>query len=513
MMLQSFGAIYIDDVAKGDDAISYILRKPYDIILCDYNLGYNRKNGQQVFEEVKHRKLIRFSTVFVMITAENILNRVIGAVEYQPDDYLIKPFSKDVLQSRLEKLIKKKSDFELTEKAIENREYIRAITLCDECINSNPKNPFEYLRLKADLCASIADYTEAIAVYEKVLSIRDIPWAKLGLGKMAFYTEDYNRAKMIFQSLLEENNMYIEAYDWLSKTFIELKLYKDAQHVLMNAAEISPYSIFRQKSIAKLSYNNNDYDTSEKTYKEAIQLGKYSYFKSPSDYSGLALVLVDKKKPEHALDVIKDIRNEFNNSPDVSFQASALEGIILKKMDRDEEARKAIDEASKHMEGISDGISEDIVLKIANTCYELDDKEKGKMFMENIIKNHHDDEKIIDQIQDIFNKLGLEDEGKRLIKDTTKEIIQINNTGVKLVEEGKFAEAIKYFERAANSLKGNKIINANAAHALILFMQKNGKDNKLLQRAKYYLERVVKIDPLYKKHKNLLNSYERLIAL
>ena len=147
-------------------------RQAYDIVLCDYNLGFDKKDGQQVLEEAKHRGLIRYSSIFIMLAAENTMPMVMGAVEYQPDDYLIKPITKDILKTRIEKFIKKKADFLDIEKALLNKEYIRTIELCDEHIKSNPKNMLEYLRLKSDTFITIGRYEDATAVCEKVLAMR-----------------------------------------------------------------------------------------------------------------------------------------------------------------------------------------------------------------------------------------------------------------------------------------------------------------------------------------------------
>ncbi len=84
-------------------------RRAYDVVLCDYNLGEGM-DGQQVLEEAKHRRLVGYATVFVMITAENTMEMVMGAMEYKPDDYLTKPFNKELLKSRLEKLVARKRD-------------------------------------------------------------------------------------------------------------------------------------------------------------------------------------------------------------------------------------------------------------------------------------------------------------------------------------------------------------------------------------------------------------------
>ena len=50
-MLQSFDAVDIDDVTHGEAAVALIARKGFDVILCDYNLGYIRKDGQQARRE------------------------------------------------------------------------------------------------------------------------------------------------------------------------------------------------------------------------------------------------------------------------------------------------------------------------------------------------------------------------------------------------------------------------------------------------------------------------------
>ncbi|MBA4392513.1 MAG: response regulator, partial [Desulfobacca sp.] len=130
-MLQSFGVVSIDNANSGEAAIAQIETKPYDVILCDYNLGHNQKDGQQILEEIKHRELIKLSTVFIMVTAENTMEMIMGAAEYSPDDYLMKPFTKEVLRTRIEKAFKKKNDLELIESAVQKKEYRHAIDLCE----------------------------------------------------------------------------------------------------------------------------------------------------------------------------------------------------------------------------------------------------------------------------------------------------------------------------------------------------------------------------------------------
>lgn len=510
-MLESFGATNIEASATGEDAIRKISAKKYDIILCDYNLGAG-KDGQQVLEEVKHLGLVNYSTIFIMVTAENTMNRVMGAVEYQPDGYLIKPFTRELIKNRLEKLIAKKKTFAHIEKSIQNKDYESALSQCDEQIKNTPANVFECLRLKAELLSMSGEYEKAVALYNEALETHSIPWALFGLGRARYFMGDYPLARDIFQDLIGKNNTFMEAYDWLAKTFLKLREPEKAQQTLMTATQISPKVILRQRKLGEIAYRNNDYDTAKKSFKSAITLGKNSCFKSPSEYSCLAKVLSDTKAPEEALRVIHDSRNEFRDSVEATLQAAALEGIIYSSVNRMEDAGKAIEEASLLLNRLPDRVPAEIAMDMAKACFAVGDMEQGTKLMREVVKNNHEDEEILERVQDVFKDAQLMEEGKKVIELTRNEIIQLNNSGVRLVRENRLEEAIEYFDKAVASMPGNKVISANAAQALIMYMQKTGKKGELLLKTKKYLEQVKKIDPSYKNYQGIYSLYQKLIG-
>ena len=105
-MLESYDANAVTMASSGEEAIQLISNNRYDVILCDYNLG-DGKDGQQVLEEAKLRGKLPYASVFIMITAETTSFMVMGALEHQPDDYLAKPFTRTVLQSRIKRQLEK----------------------------------------------------------------------------------------------------------------------------------------------------------------------------------------------------------------------------------------------------------------------------------------------------------------------------------------------------------------------------------------------------------------------
>ena len=137
-MLENFGVSKVDTASNGEEAILKCEENFYDIILADYNLG-DAKNGQQILEELRFKNLLKNTSLYMMITAETTKDMVFGALEYQPDDYLTKPFTQAVLGKRLDRmLIEKESLYEINS-AMDKLDFDRAIKLCQQRIDMHDK--------------------------------------------------------------------------------------------------------------------------------------------------------------------------------------------------------------------------------------------------------------------------------------------------------------------------------------------------------------------------------------
>jgi len=508
-MLRSFNINDIDEAADGEDAVKKLSYKKYDIILCDYNLGAG-KDGQQVLEEAKFRGYIDYSNIFIMVTALNTTDMVMGALEYQPDDYLIKPFTKMTLEKKLRDSIRKKENLKNIERAIEKNDYANAIAICDELIRSNTRNRTELLNLKGEILTKKGDYTEAAVFYEDVLSMGNLPWAMLGLGKSKFITGDYDAAKDIFEKIIAKNDKNVAAYDWLALTHEKMGNPKEAQKVLQDAILISPKAILRQKALGNIAYKNKDYITAEQSFKEAVKQGKHSFFKSPSDYTSLAKVFVERNVPEEGLKVLNDASKEFINSPEAALQISVTESLVYKRMNREKDARKALAKATQLSTTLPDTLPFNVELDFAKAFFLTGNEDSGKAIVRRLIQSNHEDQELISDVQAVFRDLNIAEKGREIISMARNEIIKLNNEGVRLVREGNLSKAIEFFEQAAANLPTNKVINANAAHAIILYMQKNGSESLLLDKAMKYLDRVKNIDPAYKDLENLMKMCNNL---
>lgn len=499
-MLNLFGVTDIDNAKNGADAVRRMESKKYDAVLCDYNLGPG-KDGQQVLEEARHRSLISNSTAFIMITAENTTSMVLGAIEYEPDSYLSKPFTKDLLRSRLEKVLTKKLDLNAIDKALEKNDYTTAIQLLDQRITAKPKNLAQLIRLKGDICIRSGDYEEATAIYERVLTTREMTWARMGLGKVQYGLKQYEAARVTFQELIDVNNQFTAAYDWLARSLKALGDLNGSQEILTAAVKISPKAILRQQELGEIAMENKDFNAAEKAFNKAVGLGKHSIHKHPKIYARLAESKVsndENKDKQSVFKVIEQMQRDFKGNREADLYAAITAATVHRGLDEEEKAIESLLQAENLYDQLETYASSELTLSMAKINAKLGNEEKAKSLFQTVIQNNHDDDEFLRNVEAAFDECGISESASGMISETRKEIVALNNKGVGLVSDGHIDEAIGLFEKAAEGMSGNKAINLNAAKVLIMGMEKNGLQTEYLSKTQEYLDRVQKLDPEYK---------------
>jgi tetratricopeptide (TPR) repeat protein len=507
--LKSMGVTGIDSAAHAKEAVERLEAKKYDIVVCDYNLGHGQ-NGQQILEEAKHKGHIGYSTIWVMVTAEKTMDMFMGAAETRPDDYLLKPITEAMLEARLNKLIEKKRSLEPVEKAVKAKDYLRAIALCDEQIKKHSTNTQELQRIKSELLINVGDFAAAKEFFESILAVRSMPWAKTGLGKVHFLTKEYPRAREIFEEVLTENKMYLEASDWLAKTLDALGELDQAQNVLAKAMELSPNALVRQKSLGDAAYKNGALDLAQTSYEKAIRLGEHSVHKSASTYAGLAKVLTDKDDPQEALKVLDRSRDEFRDDPEAALQSSVIEGMAYQKMGQPDKAAAALAAAEELMRSQPGGIGAAAAMDMANVLFKLGQKDKACGLLESVVKNNHENAGIIRMVEAAFEDAGMGAEGGELIRKSSQEVVNINNQGVVLANEGKFEEGIRLMRRALENLPNNDLMIMNLCGMMIGLMTRQGGDDAMIAEARDLLERVRRINPANRKYNTYMNMLNKM---
>ncbi|MDD5329016.1 MAG: tetratricopeptide repeat protein [Sulfuricella sp.] len=504
--ISTLGGVRIDMAGSGIEAINRLELRSYDIILCDYDLG-GGKDGQQLLEEIKRRKLIGHSTIFMMVTAERGYEKVVSAVELAPDDYLIKPFAGEVLLLRLERLVQKKAFFLPVYDLMDRQDYRRAIQVCDLLMQTPGQHLIDLLRLKAEICMTLGDYAKARSLYEQILAIRDIPWARMGLAKSLFHQNNFGDAADIFQRVTEANPNYMEAYDWLAKSHTAAGDEQAAQSALTVATERSPRTLHRRKTLGEIAYRNDDLETAQNSYEAVLEFGKNSAFTSPEDYANLSRVFIDKGECDRAMTIMKDARKTFKNSPESLLHGAVMDSLAYEKAGDRESAEAELRKALAYFD-LNESRPGKVSLDLGRACFQLGDEEAGKKIVQDFIKNNHDDKNIHRHAEDMFKKIGMHDKGKEIIRDSSRVVVTLNNQAVRLAQAGDLKGSVDLLMQAVAEYQENTVIVLNAAHAILAYMQAQGWNEELSQAARDYLATVKSRDPDNRKYLVLIQMYK-----
>lgn len=509
-MLKAFDTKSIHVAANGKEALAFLEQgNKYDAILCDYNLGAG-KNGQQILEEAKYRNLISPSTAWIIITAEKTSDMVIGAAEYMPDDYIIKPINEATLRSRLEKVITRKAALSEIDSAIFAKDFTGAIALCDKALSSGKANA-EVLRTKTSLLLDMGRYDEAKQLFEKILAVRDVPWAKTGLAKAVFYSGDTETAQRLLKEVANENPTYMEAHDWLAKTYEQQGELEEAQRVLLHSVAKSPNSMNRQKTLGEIAHKRGDLDIAETAFRKTIKLAEHSILKTPVAHFGLAKICSEKNNHSEALQVLKSVTKEFDD-PGANLHAKVAEGLVYQKSGDYTNAIKASKEVASLLQENQNLVTTDVAVEAAQLFLKSGDKETAENLLQTVVKNNHDNDQLIAQIKDMCTQAGAKEEAQAFIDASRQEVVETNNRGVILAKEGKLDEAIQWLRDAKSALPNNKQILLNFANVAILSMQNNGRNDKMMSETRECLKKVGGLDPHEKRHIQLQEMLDAIPA-
>ncbi|WP_020653730.1 tetratricopeptide repeat-containing response regulator [Massilia niastensis] len=509
--LRSLGARNIDQASSGGEAMALLTRLRYDVVLCDYNLGEG-KNGQQVLEEARMRNLLLPSSVFLMVSAEKSVESVMGAAEHQPDAYLVKPITEGVLLTRLNRVWRRKQVFRLIDQAYAEKDYLRAARLCDEQIAAQRVHEIDLLRMKARLMEKSGQPGKARDVYEKLLAQREYQWARAGLAKIRMADGEFEQARQMLQTVIAENRYYIDAYDQLALAYQGMGLHEEAAAILDRAAKLSPNSVPRQRNLGQACLRLGNIALAEKAFRKCIAIGEYSIRKTPDAYLGLARVCGLKNDPKEALQLLLAAQREFGaDHEDMPLRAKITEGLVYHESGDYRRARKAGDELEELLRSNAERPDTATCLEMATLLFAVGVKDAPVELLCYIVRNNHDNTLLQDEVQKIFDKARMGEEGQVLVRAARKEAVDLMNQGVLLWKTGKLPDAVAWMRDARKTLPNNVRILFNAVQIMISHMQQRGHDPDLDAEAHGILERIDRLQPGQQRFAQLMEQLGALL--
>ncbi len=100
-ILKQIGFTDIDEAENGQVALSKLNDNDYDLVVSDWNMP--EMTGIELLKAVRATEAIK-DIPFLMVTAEAKKENVVEAVKAGVNNYIVKPFTAEILQEKIEKI-------------------------------------------------------------------------------------------------------------------------------------------------------------------------------------------------------------------------------------------------------------------------------------------------------------------------------------------------------------------------------------------------------------------------
>src|SRR6201986_5278103 len=102
--IEQIGIRHIHEAEKGEEAMNTASPHPLDLIISDYNMP--EMDGLALLRAVRGHPAAR-KVPFILLTGRGDRELVVKAAEAGANNYLIKPFTADILRGQIEQVIGK----------------------------------------------------------------------------------------------------------------------------------------------------------------------------------------------------------------------------------------------------------------------------------------------------------------------------------------------------------------------------------------------------------------------
>lgn len=494
-MLGQIGISKVEYAINANTAIKQLTRRQYDIVLCEYDLANGAgegQDGQQLLEDLRHHKLINAATIFIMLTSEGVYGKVVSAAELAPTDYVLKPFTVDLLGGRISRALERRAALLPAWQLVAQGRLREAIHKCERGQVATPRFALDYARLRAELHVALGEQAEAGAIYREVLSERPLGWAGLGLARTMLAQEQVEDACAVLEQLIEGNPRLMAAYDLLAQCQEKLGMPAEALKVLEDAVAISPHMVRRLRKLGEVALQAGNLAAAEKSFRQVVTKARYSEFRNPEDHVNLVKTLVTRGDVAQAAQVVRDLERSLRGSAAADACKAYASALV---QDKAGNSAAAVAQLQTAVNAVRDatGLSTSLRIGLAQAClgHMLDAQASDVMLT---VMNDVDSGVSVDQAIGIFVQAGRPDLAAGMGQQLKAQAQILLSVADEKRNMGDVRGAVQSLLEALHMAPDNLQVMVAAAGGILRQMNELGWDHQLGEICHRQLENIRRVD-------------------
>ncbi|MAD76826.1 MAG: response regulator [Rheinheimera sp.] len=511
-VLYSMGATNVAFAPTGEQALAKCSNTDFDILFVDYHLGIG-KNGKQLLEDLREKKLLKPHSIFMLITGENSVPVVVSAVELEPDDYLVKPFSQSVLRSRIIRIQHKKERLAGLFNALYGNDSEQVIAFCQQEIAETGRYQQFCKRVLSENLLALKRYSEAEQILSSCLELRRNGWALILMARLYFEQKRFSESKTLCDEALEDNRLFAEAYDIKARSCLAEDDPEQAFVSIQAATDIAPYSMHRQYLYMDIAHALEDTTAKVLASKQLYEIPRRSI----------------RQDVSHLLNYIRSIiaaatlsddpqqRNRYSQEVAIALQRARRDDSLIRETDFDlfeilcqarldsisgqqYQAKKTYAAVAQLAETQQQVIPDTVLL--LNQIGEFEQADRLAMFIDADQRNDPVLERLLSEQQ-------------RQNQSHQQHFAQLNKDGIRQYKDGQYLAALALFEQALDLAPMNTGCALNVIQTSLQLLKTHSKapGSSMLERCKKAF-RIVDNMPLpehhRKRYEELLNQFSKL---
>lgn len=509
--LHSLGINSVKVASNAAEALAQVESNNFDLILCDYNLN-KASSGQHLLEHLRSENILSATAIFVMLTAETEYSFVANAVEFIPDDYLLKPCSEKKLRSRLERLIDRRTFLMPVLQAMNAKDYEMAISACDKLLAIAPddRRIMDVLRRKTEAQLALQDYVQVLKTYEQADAIRaEVPWVMMGLARTHYGLGDLEVAAKIAQALIDKSRNYVAAYELLAKIRLETDDDEGAFDLLIRSSEILP-SAKRFRSVSQAAFLMGKLDEAKLNSEEAIRLSNGSMVERSGDYLSLAQTQVDMGDHQGAIETLEKNARKHGDAGIFGVAKGAILAQAYFDSGDSEKAKKLVARSASLLANRKNSF---VMTALGKAALKVGDVVFGlKLMTEAVQVSGKDEKRIARHVKKSMVDTGHNEKVEDVIDGGRKRILFLVDEATKLMRSAHFAEANQKVLEALAIHGENLEALMTAAQLHLLWLKHKGLDSEIVERAKCYLMTLDRLVPNNQKVMNFYRFFNEIVS-